>query len=72
MAVDAAVRGLGVIIGRRPTVDPELASGQLVEVMGPRLRAKSAYWLVTARDSLRRPEVAAFRAWMRAEFAQGR
>ncbi|AWJ84222.1 LysR family transcriptional regulator [Azospirillum sp. TSH58] len=72
MAVDAAVRGLGVIIGRRPTVDPELESGQLVEVMGPRLRAKSAYWLVTARDSLRRPEVAAFRAWMRAEFAQGR
>ncbi|KAA0686651.1 transcriptional regulator GcvA [Azospirillum brasilense] len=72
MAVDAAVRGLGVIIGRRPTVDPELASGQLVEVMGPRLRAKSAYWLVTAQDSLRRPEVAAFRAWMRAEFAQGR
>ncbi|GAA4253476.1 transcriptional regulator GcvA [Azospirillum formosense] len=71
MAVDAAVRGLGVIIGRRPTVDPELASGQLVEVMGPRLRAKSAYWLVTAQDSLRRPEVAAFRAWMRAEFAQG-
>ncbi|MDQ2102710.1 transcriptional regulator GcvA [Azospirillum isscasi] len=72
MAVDAAVRGMGVTIGRRPTVDPELASGQLVEVMGPRLRAKSAYWLVTARDSLRRPEVAAFRAWMRAEFAQGR
>ncbi|CAO3413324.1 transcriptional regulator GcvA [Azospirillum argentinense] len=72
MAVDAAVRGLGVIIGRRPTVDPELTSGQLVEVMGPRLRAKSAYWLVTAQDSLRRPEVAAFRAWMRAEFAQGR
>ncbi|AWJ88689.1 LysR family transcriptional regulator [Azospirillum baldaniorum] len=72
MAVDAAVRGLGVIIGRRPTIDPELASGQLVEVMGPRLRAKSAYWLVTAQDSLRRPEVAAFRSWMRAEFAQGR
>ncbi|WP_353858152.1 transcriptional regulator GcvA [Azospirillum formosense] len=72
MAVDAAVRGLGVIIGRRPTVDPELESGRLVEVMGPRLRAKSAYWLVTAQDSLRRPEVAAFRAWMRAEFVQGR
>ncbi len=72
MAVDAAVRGLGVTIGRRPTVDAELASGQLVEVMGPRLRAKNAWWLVTARDSLRRPEVAAFRAWMRTEFAQGR
>ena len=72
MAVDAAVRGLGVTIGRRPTIDPELASGQLVEVMGPRLRAKTAWWLVTARDSLRRPEIAAFRAWMRTEFAQGR
>lgn len=72
MAVDAAVRGLGVLIGRRPTVDSELASGQLVEVMGPYVRAKSAYWLVTARESLRRPEVAAFRAWMRAEFAQER
>ena len=72
MAVDAAVRGLGVAIGRRPTVDPELESGRLVEVAAPRLRARAGWWMVTARDSLRRPEVAAFRAWMRAEFGHGR
>ncbi|WP_448203576.1 transcriptional regulator GcvA [Azospirillum sp. sgz302134] len=72
MAMDAAVRGLGVAIGRRPTVDPELEAGTLVEVAAPRLRARGAWWLVTSRDSLRRPEVAAFRAWMRAEFTQKR
>ncbi|MCW2238201.1 transcriptional regulator GcvA [Azospirillum canadense] len=68
MAVDAAVRGLGVVIGRRPTIDPELEAGRLVEVTGPRLRARAGWWMVTSRDSLQRPEIAAFRAWMRTEF----
>ncbi len=68
MAMDAAVRGLGVAIGRRPTIDPELEAGRLVEVLGPRVPARTAWWMVAARDSLARPEVAAFRAWMRAEF----
>ncbi|MBP2292205.1 transcriptional regulator GcvA [Azospirillum rugosum] len=68
MAVDAAVRGLGVVIGRRPTIDPELEAGRLVEVTGPRLRASTSWWMVTSRDSLQRPEIAAFRAWMRTEF----
>lgn len=69
LAMDAAARGLGVAIGRRPTIDPDLESGRLVEVLGPRVRARSAWWLVTARDSLARPEIAAFRNWLRAEFA---
>lgn len=72
MAVDAAVRGLGVVIGRRPTIDPELESGRLVEVASPRLRARAGWWMVTSRDGLRRPEIAAFRAWMRAELGHGR
>lgn len=72
MAVDAAVRGLGIVIGRRPTIDPELEAGRLVEVTGPRLRAGTGWWMVMSRDSLQRPEIAAFRAWMRAEFSLSR
>lgn len=69
MATNAAAQGLGVAIGRRPTIDPDLEAGRLVEVLGPRVRARAAWWLVCAPDSLKRPEVAAFRAWMRAEFS---
>ena len=68
MATNAAAQGLGIAIGRRPTIDPDLESGRLVEVLGPRARARAAWWLVCAPESLRRPEIAAFRAWMRAEF----
>ncbi|WP_448192410.1 transcriptional regulator GcvA [Azospirillum sp. sgz301742] len=70
-AADAAARGLGVAIGRRPTFDPQIAAGTLVPVLGPPVPARTAWWLVGARESAERPEVAAFRTWLRAEMAAG-
>ncbi len=69
LAADAAARGLGVAIGRRPTVDPLIDDGALVPVLEPPLPAHTAWWLVGARESAERPEVAAFRSWLRAEMA---
>ncbi|MBI3446297.1 MAG: LysR family transcriptional regulator, partial [Magnetospirillum sp.] len=67
MVQEAAAQGLGIAIGRLPLVQPELQSGRLVPVLGPPRRARSGYWLVAGRESLARPEVIAFRDWIRGE-----
>ena len=52
MATDAAVAGLGVAMGRRPLIDPELANGRLVVAAAPEIEATTGYWLV--QGSVRR------------------
>ncbi|WP_341988422.1 transcriptional regulator GcvA [Azorhizobium sp. AG788] len=72
LAWEAAARGLGIAIGRFPVVEDDLAAGRLVAVLGPPVEAQTAYWLLTDRAALRRPEVAAFRSWLRSELAAPR
>lgn len=67
MALESAALGLGVAIGRWPVVAPDIAAGRLVPVLGPPVRCCTGYWLVTSRDLLARPEVAAFASWIREE-----
>jgi len=69
IAIDAAAQGLGVVLGRRPTVDQLIEAGALVPVLGPPVPAQMAWWLVGSRESADRPEVAAFRTWLCAEMA---
>jgi LysR family transcriptional regulator, glycine cleavage system transcriptional activator len=54
-------------MGRLPLVEAELAAGQLVAVLGPPRLCATGYWLVTEGQSRTRPEVAAFRNWIRRE-----
>lgn len=68
-ALNAAIEGLGVALGRHPIVDPELESGALVAVLGPAVPAPTSYWLVCAPQSLERADVRAFRDWIRRELA---
>lgn len=70
-ALEAAGAGLGVALGRRPLVDRDLASGALVEVLGPAVPASTSYWLVCTPASLARSDVRAFRDWIGAELALG-
>jgi LysR family transcriptional regulator, glycine cleavage system transcriptional activator len=70
LALEAAAGGLGIAIGRTPLVAGDLAVGRLVPVLGPPRPCATRYWLVADRESLRRPEVAAFRDWISAEFAE--
>lgn len=70
LAMDAAARGLGVAIGRRPTIDPDLEDGRLVEALPVSVPARNQYWLVGAAGSLERPEVRAFCGWLEGLFAE--
>lgn len=64
MAFDAALRGMGVVLGRRPLVDPELDAGTLVTLVDQPLRSPTAYWLVGLPETMARPDIQAFRVWL--------
>jgi DNA-binding transcriptional LysR family regulator len=67
MAFDAAMRGLGVVLGRTPLVDDDIESGRLVPLAGAAIPSGSSYWLVTAETDFQKPEVKLFRRWLLAE-----
>lgn len=64
LAFQAAAQGLGVALGRRPLVDPDLDAGALVALDLPPLQAQTAYWLVSSDAVQRRTELLAFRDWL--------
>src|SRR6185312_250823 len=64
LALDAAVQGLGVALGRRPLIDDDLASGRLIKAMEPAISGTTRYWLVCSPESSEWPEVACFRSWI--------
>lgn len=71
LLVEAAVRGQGVALARWSLIQDELSAGRLVHVFPhtPPVRVGHAYSLVGLRETFRRPEVAAFRDWLRLEIA---
>lgn len=69
MAFEAAMMGLGVVLGRQPLVDRDLASGALV-ALGPEATvAETAYWLVSSEGAERRPDLLGFKRWLLKEAA---
>jgi LysR family transcriptional regulator, glycine cleavage system transcriptional activator len=71
MAFEAAARGLGIVLGRRPLVDDDIASGRLVALEGHAIPSGSSYWLVTAQADFQKPEVKHFRRWLLAALGTG-
>ena len=71
-AMQAAVRGQGVVMGLAPMVADAVASGQLVTPF-PDLTLATGYryYLVLRPDRAAAPEVAAFVRWIGDEFARG-
>lgn len=69
MALEAAVQGLGVVIGRLPLMAGDLAAGRLVPVFGPPRSCATGYWLVAPSETLQRPDVKAFRQWIEQDLA---
>ncbi len=67
MAFDAAKRGLGIVLGRRPLVDDDIESGHLVPLIGRTIPSGSGYWLVAAETDFQKPEVKLFRRWLLSE-----
>lgn len=65
LALDAAVHGLGIALGRSPLIDDEIANGKLVEAMGPKVSGTTKHWLVCSPESSEWPEIACFRSWIK-------
>jgi LysR family glycine cleavage system transcriptional activator len=66
-AIQAAIRGEGVALGRSALVADDLAAGRLVRPFELSLPAGFAYYVVYPPRALQRPNVKAFRDWLMAE-----
>jgi len=66
-AIQAAIRGEGVVLGRSALIADDLAAERLVRPFELSLPADFAYYLVYPERALRRPSVKAFRDWIVAE-----
>ena len=71
LALDAAKRGLGVVLGRSPLADDDIESGRLVPLAGQPIPSGSGYWLVTSQTDFQKPEVELFRHWLMVELGVG-
>jgi LysR family glycine cleavage system transcriptional activator len=71
-AVEAAVHGDGVVLGRSALVADDLAAGRLVRPFDLAVRAASEYYVVYPSGALRQRKVRAFRDWLLAEVAGDR
>jgi LysR family glycine cleavage system transcriptional activator len=71
LLVEAAVRGQGVALARWSLIQDELSAGRLCRVFPhtAALPVGHSYSLVGLRETFRRPEIAAFRDWLRLEIA---
>ncbi|KPN91152.1 transcriptional regulator GcvA [Pseudomonas nunensis] len=64
MAVQAAIDGLGVCIGRSTYVDDDLQAGRLVAPFDLRLKSDLGFYLVTPIELANSKKVVAFRTWL--------
>ncbi|ESZ23389.1 transcriptional regulator GcvA [Mesorhizobium sp. L2C084A000] len=68
-AVEAAVHGEGVLLGRSALVSADLAAGRLVRPFDRALKSASRYYVVYRDGALRQKKIRAFRDWLFAEMA---
>ena len=66
-AVDAALAGAGVVLGRRALVVKDLAEGRLVAPFKTALTGKAHFSFLCQKGSENRPQIVAFRDWILAE-----
>lgn len=69
MAVQAAVDGQGVCIGRSTYVEDDLRGGRLVAPFGLRLKDELGFYLVTPDETAQSKKIVAFRTWLLALLA---
>ena len=71
IGLDAAVHGLGIVLGRRPLVDEDIERGRLVRAIDHAAPSGYWYWMITKDSAFDRPEVKMFRKWMLYELGAG-
>ena len=71
-ALDAAIEGAGVVMGRTVLGDRDLRLGRLVKPFDLEIPLQYSFYLVAPPDKWDNANVAAFRTWMREEISSGR
>ncbi|MGR3493610.1 MAG: transcriptional regulator GcvA [Shimia sp.] len=69
-AIDAAIAGVGVALGRRALVVKDIEDGRLVAPFKVALNTHARFRFVCPEGMEHRPQVAAFRKWVLAEIAK--
>ena len=72
MALQAALDGLGVAMGRSPMVEADIAAGRLVVPFDVKLPAEAGFYVVAPEESADAPKVKRFREWLTASAATSR
>lgn len=72
VAIQSAIEGHGVALGRSGLVDADIAAGRLVRPFGLKVTGRLNYYLVYPPAAAKRPKVVAFRDWALAEARQQR
>ena len=70
MALDAAVDGQGVALGRSALAAWDLIAGRLVRPFELSLPVPYAYWIVCPKATAKLPKITLFRDWLLAEAAE--
>jgi LysR family glycine cleavage system transcriptional activator len=71
-AVEAAVQGEGVVLGRTMLVAADLAAGRLIRPFKHALKSFSSFYVVYPPDAIRQRKVRTFRDWLFSEVAPHR
>jgi LysR family glycine cleavage system transcriptional activator len=72
MMLEAAVRGMGVALGRSALVADDLAAGRLVRPIPIQRPAEYAYYVVAPEGASRQPRVRLFMSWLEEQAAASR
>jgi LysR family glycine cleavage system transcriptional activator len=64
MALQAAIDGLGVALGRTPFVEADIAAGRLVVPFDRVLPSAAGFYVVTPEQTADTPKIAQFRDWL--------
>ena len=70
LAIDAAVDGQGVALGRTALAAWDLIGGRLVRPFDIAMPASYAYWIVCSEATAKLPKIVAFSVWLLAEAAE--
>jgi len=64
LGLEAAIDGLGVVLGARELAARDLAAGRLVAPFDYSMVLPDSYYLVSAENAAVRPKISAFRNWL--------
>lgn len=69
-ALDAALAGVGVVMGRRALVVKDINEGRLVLPFKTALSVGARFWFLCLKGAEDRPQIKAFRDWMHVEISK--